>query len=140
MSTPTNQPSKFEQVMAEYAQGASDVEIAKMLDMTEVQFYQTEQDNPAFATFVQKGRTLSKAWWYELSRKNVKNKEFNTPLYTINMKNRFGWADKVDTNDTTDKDPVNLDAARAELQRQMAKIMKKDPNLRALFIKDDTNE
>lgn len=139
MST-TNPPSKLDLCLQEYALGAADVEIAKILEMTESQFYDTEQDNAAFATFVQKGRTLAKAFWYELSRKNVKNKEFNTPLYVINMKNRYGWADKVDTNDTTDKDPVNLDDMRAQLRKQMTKIAKKDPTLRDILNKDDSNE
>lgn len=134
MTTPTNPPSKFDQALSLYSEGAADVEIAKLLDMTEVQFYELEQENPAFATFANKGRTLSKAWWYEMSRKNVKNKEFNTPLYVINMKNRFGWADKVETNDMTDKEPVNLEQAKAQLKKQLETVAKKDPSLRALLL------
>lgn len=135
-----NKPIDWERIRAEYAEGAADVEIAKLLDMTEEQFYRTENENAAFAIFVQKGRTLSKAWWYELSRKNVRLKEFNTPLYVINMKNRFGWADKTETNDTTNKDPVNLDQMRADLSRQMEKLAKKDPALRSILTKDGTSD
>jgi hypothetical protein len=137
MTNPTN---KLDLCLQEYALGAADVEIARILEMTESQFYDTEAENQAFATFVAKGRTLAKAFWYELSRKNVKNKEFNTPLYVINMKNRYGWADKVDTNDTTDKDPVNLDQMRAQLKKQMEKLAKKDPDLRNILNKDAPNE
>lgn len=135
-----SKPIDWERIREEYAEGASDVEIAKLLDMTEEQFYRTEADNQAFAIFVQKGRTLSKAWWYELSRRNVRSKEFNTPLYIINMKNRFGWADKIESNDTTNKDPVNLDQMRADLRKAMERIAKKDPDLRSLLAKDGTSD
>lgn len=135
-----NKPIDWERIREEYAEGASDVEIAKLLDMTEEQFYRTESDNQAFAIFVQKGRTLSKAWWYELSRRNVRNKEFNTPLYVMNMKNRFGWADKIESNDTTNKEPVNLDQMRSDLRKQMERLAKKDPDLRGLLTKDGTSD
>lgn len=135
-----NKPIDWVRIREEYAEGASDVEVARLLDMTEEQFYRTEADNQAFANFVQKGRTLSKAWWYELSRRNVKSKEFNTPLYIINMKNRFGWADKIESNDMTNKDPVNLDQMRADLKNQMEKLAKKDPTLRNILAKEGNSD
>lgn len=121
--------TKWDEIKALYAQGASDVEVARLMELSETEFYQFEQDHPAFATFLAKGRTLAKAWWYEQHRSNLRNKEFNTSLYNFAMKNRFGWADKVDTNDTTDKDPVNLDQAKAQLDSALKKLMKKDPVL-----------
>lgn len=112
-----------------YGEGASDVEIAKMLDITISAFYQLEQEQPAFAKFVEKGRTYSQAWWYTQSRTALRDKSMNVTLLTFNLKNRFGWADKTDIQDTTDKDPVNLDKAKSELYAVMKKISKTNPEL-----------
>lgn len=112
-----------------YRQGASDVEIARELDVTIGKFHSLVQDSPAFAAFVEKGRTLAMAWWYEMGRKGLTMEKFNTSGYAFNMKNRFGWADKVETTDNTNKAPVDLDAMRAELASQMRKIAKKNPEL-----------
>lgn len=112
-----------------YEEGAADVEIARLLDITIADFYRLEEENPAFAKFVEKGRTLSQAWWYEKARKGLFTKEFNTALWNFNMKNRFGWADKIDTSDTTDKDPVNLDQAKSQLQSALKRMSSKNPEL-----------
>jgi hypothetical protein len=113
----------WEALLGEYSEGASDVEIARLLKITLNRFYQLIEENPAFAEFVERGRTLGRAWWESQARKNLWNKEFNTALWNFNMKNRYGWADKVESNDTTDKDPVNLDQARA----QVMSYFKKNP-------------
>ena len=119
----------WKEVADAYAEGAADVEIARLLDITIADFYQLVQDNAAFSKFVEKGRTMSQAWWYERARKGLFTKEFNTALWNFNMKNRFGWADKIDTADTTDKDPVNLDEAKAQLQRALKSIAKSNPDI-----------
>lgn len=119
----------WKEISEAYGEGAADVEIAKLLDITIADFYRLEQENNAFAKFAEKGRTLSQAWWYEKARKGLFTKEFNTALWNFNMKNRYGWADKLDTSDTTDKDPVNLDQAKAQLHAALNKLSKTDPSL-----------
>ena len=111
-----------------YAEGAADVEIAKMLNLTIADFYQLEQERPAFAKFVEKGRTMSQAWWYERARKGLFSKEFNTSLWNFNMKNRYGWADKTDISDSNST-PVSLDEAKAQLNQALARIAKTSPEL-----------
>lgn len=116
-------------IAEEYAAGAADVEIAKLLDITINDFYRLEQEQPAFARFVDKGRTMSQAWWYEKARKGLFTKEFNTALWNFNMKNRFGWADKTDVQDTTNKDPVNLDQAKSQLQAALKRVSQSSPEI-----------
>lgn len=112
-----------------YEEGGSDVEVAKYLGLTESAFYNLAEENPSFATFVEKGRTLAKAWWYEKARSGIQADKFNTSLFNFVMKNRWGWADKIDTNDTTEKDPVNLDQVQGQLQSALKQISKKYPEL-----------
>lgn len=125
----TSSNPDWNSLVEEYSLGASDVEIAKLLKITINKFYQLIEENAAFAEFVDRGRTLSRAWWESQARKNLWNKEFNTALWNFNMKNRYGWADKVDTNDTTNKDPVSLDALKSDLAQALTRLSKKNPEL-----------
>lgn len=112
-----------------YGKGAMDVEIAKELGITIGQFYEMEADLAEFADFVAKGRTMSQAWWVKTARENLFNKDLNAGLFAFNMKNRFGWADKIDTKDTTDDVPNDADGLRAGLVRAAKKLGKKHPEL-----------
>lgn len=123
-----NKPN-WKALLEAYGEGASDVEIARLLNITIAKFYQMCEDIPAFNDFVEKGRTLSQAWWYEVGRTSLFNKDLNVALYNFNMKNRHGWADKVDTNDTTNKEPVSLDQAKGQLAQALKRLGKKSPEL-----------
>jgi hypothetical protein len=125
----SNSQPNWQALIEEYEQGASDVEIARLLKITIVRFYQLIEESEAFAEFVERGRTVSRAWWESNGRKNLWNKEFNTALWNFNMKNRYGWADKVDTNDTTDKTPVDRDQAVSQLHQALKQLSKKNPEL-----------
>lgn len=112
-----------------YGEGASDVEIAKILGITISKFYQLCEETPSFKDFADRGRTLSQAWWYENGRTGLFRKDFNTALWNFNMKNRFGWADRVESSDTTDKDPQNLDQVKGALASALKRMGKKNPEL-----------
>lgn len=129
MATTSNSGTNWEALLDAYGNGASDVEIARALKLTTKRFYQLCEENPAFQEFVEKGRTLAQAWWYEKGRTSLWDKGFNTALWNFNMKNRYGWADKVESSDTTDKDPVNLDEAKAQLASALKRLGKKNPEL-----------
>jgi hypothetical protein len=51
---------------------------------------------------------MSHAWWESQGRINLKTKGFNTSLWTINMKNRFGWSEKTEQS-LTQIDFENMD-------------------------------
>lgn len=129
----TEQPSKWDAVLALYEEGASDVEVCKYLSMTSAQFDRTYADVEAFSRIVDYGRTLSKAWWYETLRKNVRNKAFNTALFNFAMKNLHGWADKVESV-TDDLSRKSLDDQKAELQALLSRIQERDPSLLRLSV------
>lgn len=129
MSNQATSAVNWDDVKEAYAQGAADVEIARLLGITLGRFYSLYEANPSFSEFVDSGRTLSQAWWYEQSRKGLWNRSFNTSLFNFVMKNRFGWADKVESADTTDKDPANLDQIKAQVSGAMAKLAATNPEL-----------
>lgn len=126
--TPKTQVN-WDELTDAYGSGAADVEVARLLGITISKFYQLYENNPAFSDFVESGRTLSQAWWYEQARKGLWNKSFNTPLFNFVMKNRFGWADKIEAADTTDKDPVNLDQIKSQVSGAMKKLAESNPEL-----------
>lgn len=130
MTENTNKPAvNWDLLTEEYANGASDVEIAKMLGLTIAKFYKLYETNPNFAGFIDSGRTLAQAWWNQQARKGLWAKGFNTPLFAFVMKNRFGWADKVETTDTTGKDDINLDQLKGQVSATMKKLATTNPEL-----------
>lgn len=125
----TSKGPNWEALLGLYEQGAGDIEIARHLKITIKRFYQLIEEVPAFAEFVEQGNTLAQAWWIEKGRTSLWDKTFNVALYNFNMKNRYGWADKIDTSDKTDTDPVNLDQAKAQLALALKHLSKKHPEL-----------
>mgnify|MGYP003440967725 CR=1 FL=1 len=125
--------SKWDEVIALYSSGASDIEVSAHLKMTSAQFDRSYQDVEAFAKLIDYGRTLQKAWWYSTLRKNLTNKSFNPTLFNFAMKNLYGWADKVETT-STDGQELSADRAKAELQSIMKRLNDKDPSLLKLVV------
>lgn len=81
-----------------YSEGASDVEIKALIHQWRGSFsndlwdrWMREED--AFSETVKKGKMYAEAWWQRHGRKNINNKDFNSVLWYMNMKNRYGWAD-----------------------------------------------
>lgn len=125
----SQQSSKWEQALNLYEEGASDVEIAKLLGITKKDFEKMYSEVATFSAFVDKGRTLAEAWWNYKLRKNVDNKDFNTTLFNFAMKNRWNWADKVDTTTNSQEDLGNIEQMREEFRRLAKKLEEKEPGL-----------
>lgn len=110
-----------------YREGYSDAEVAAAMNITIKAFHSQLGENPSFAKLVEYGRTLSTAYWEGLARKNIMNKSFNTSLYNFYMKNKFGWADKVETSSVNENTNISLDDLRAQIAQKLKKL--KDQNL-----------
>lgn len=133
----SQQNTKWSNALSLYEQGASDVEVAKELGITKKAFEKMYSEVVAFAAFVDKGRTVSEAWWHTQLRHNIGNKDWNTTLFNFAMKNRFNWADKVDTTSTSTTEGGDMDQMRRELAVLIKKLEEKEPELtRNLFAID----
>ena len=97
----------FDQIIAEYSEGASDVEIKAMVYKWRKSFSNDLWDRwmkeePEFSETIKIGRLLSETWWNKTGRKNLGTKEFSYTGWYMNMKNRFGWSDKVQQETKTE--------------------------------------
>lgn len=88
------------------SEGASKVEVCAELGICNDTLIEwcKDQSKPEFSEAVKHGERLSEAWWQKKGRKNLENKDFSSTLWYMNMRNRFGWADKTEqkTENTTE--------------------------------------
>jgi hypothetical protein len=91
----------YNEVLDLYQKGASDVEVKALIYSKRGSFSNDLWDRwmkeePQFSETIKTGKLLSKAWWYKNGRINLQSKEFNYTGWYMQMKNRFGWTDRVD--------------------------------------------
>ncbi len=94
-----------DEVLGLYAEGASDVEI-KALIYNWRKSYSNDlwerwmKDEPEFSETVKVGKMLAESWWSKSGRTGLKDREFNYTGWYMNMKNRYGWRDKQEVDNT----------------------------------------
>lgn len=96
-------PEGWQQSIIEmYLEGASDVEVKAEIYKWRGSFSNNlwerwMEEEPEFWETVKMGKFLAESWWLTNGRKNIHNKDFNSTLWYMNMKNRYGWADNQRT-------------------------------------------
>ena len=92
-------------ILQKSSEGWSEVEIRAHLCLMGGKFCQKTWDaikkrESDFLLTIRKAKELCEAWWIQQGRESVKSRNFQTGLWFINMKNRFGWSDKQETEIT----------------------------------------
>lgn len=123
--------SQLNEARALYEEGAFDVEVAKFLNITIKRFNELYDESSAFAKFVDMGRTMSMAYWYELGRRGASGrlKGFVPGAWSFVMKNQFGWADKVESTQQLLDETTNIDDLKSKLRRGMKDLAKTSPEM-----------
>ena len=94
-------PDGWENIMREAAQeGASDVEVRCLLGIGESGWYTLIEDDEQFCRTVKECKALCQVWWERTGRKMTMGADGNATVWIFNMKNRFGWKDKTETEHT----------------------------------------
>ncbi len=86
--------------------GYSFEEMAWELDVWVQTFYDWKKKYPEFNDAMKKASALSEGWWRKQARQNLKSRVFRDHLWFMNMKNRFGWADKTQQDGTSGGQPL----------------------------------
>lgn len=98
-------PSVYDSEVCERAkelmkQGASLIEVAYHLHIARSTLHEWRNTYPEFSDAIKAGIDDSEGWWMTKGRENIENKEFNSTLWYMNMKNRFKWKDKQDSDNS----------------------------------------
>lgn len=99
-------------------QGASKVEVAYHFGVHTDTIQEWEKVHPDFSVAIKEGVSLSEGWWQMQARKSLENQKFNSTLWYMNMKNRFGWSDKQETREVKDFSySEKIESARKRLEK-----------------------
>lgn len=100
---PVGRPTKYapewmlQKILDLGQEGKSIVTMCCHLGISQETFSQWRKEKPEFSETVKEALTLSQNWWEERGQRGLdEGKDFNATTYIFNMKNRFGWKDRVD--------------------------------------------
>lgn len=107
-----------------YAEGASDQEVAKELRIPMSKFKRLYSTDEHFRSVIDDGRGHALAWWMKEGRVNLRNKQFSYVGWFQNMKNRYGWADKAEVSDTITKpiEAMSTEDLQDDIEAMLAAI------------------
>jgi len=98
------------------ADGYSKEATAGILGITKETFYQWIKGKPDFSDAIEAGEALSQRWWEDKGREACTDGQFNASVWSMNMKNRFGWSDKSTHEHTgSDGGPLKIESTLLEV-------------------------
>ena len=126
---PAGRPTKYKPEMCEkiitlMKEGASLYEVALELDINFDTLFEWKRENgrhfkPEISEAIKKGLNLSRGWWEKKGRTELENQKFSSTLWYMNMKNRFGWADKREEVTRVESNEGLTDSQEKELYKQL---------------------
>ena len=121
---PTKYDAKLCKLLpAMFANGESVSEVCAELGITKETFFQWEKLHPDFSDSYKKGKELSEAWWAKLGRSGAMGRAKIQPAtWIFNMKNRFGWTDRVEQVVSMDTDATVANMTPEERRKRIAEL------------------
>jgi len=120
-------PENWEELICDAAQnGASDVELRCLLGVSKDAWNTLKVDYPEFSSTVKACHDLCQVWWERCGRKmSCGEAQGNATTWIFNMKNRFGWNDKAQTELTVYK-PKSLSDFYDDIQEDRKSVSAED--------------
>ena len=122
----------YDILLKEYKEGASDVEIKALIwewkgSFSNDLWSRWLKEEVEFSETIKMGRALSHSRWLKKGRKSLGDKEFSYTGWYMNMKNRFGWADKKEIKEEVKKEVTtfNIDNLSLDELEQLERINEK---------------
>ncbi len=111
-----------EHMLQIYASGKFDVNAMVGIRITKRRFEDLYNSDDTFKMLVEYGRTLSEAYWHAIPSDNILNRNVNATLFSMVMKNKFGWAEKTEIKATKDISEMSEAELKAELLQHTATL------------------
>lgn len=131
---PGGRPCEYDPAYAEmlpdlFKEGESVIEVCVVLGIHKDTFYDWCKKYKEFSDAYALGLMYSEAWWQKLGRAGAAGGRVNPPMWRMNMMNRFGWREKIESEISIPDAPVGeglTNKQKKELAKQFAeKLLKK---------------
>ena len=125
---PAGRPTKYDKKICAllpdlFEDGKSVAEVCVALDIAKETFYRWAKEYPEFSNAYKKGLTLSEAWWAELGKKGSQGtSQIQPATWIFNMKNRFGWTDRVEQKISGEVKTASPEQVRSAIEEALAKF------------------
>ncbi len=118
-----NLPDNWRDMLLEIGKdGGSIVEMRAAIGLTQTSWTTLKKDNQDFSDYVDECLLHSQVWWEKQGRKMASGQaDGNAPTWIFNMKNRFGWTDKTQS-EITGKQEIKVMSVNELTDEQLAAI------------------
>lgn len=109
-------PKDWKQIMEEVGtEGGSAIEVQVRLGLGNSAWYTLLEDSPEFRAAESRRKALSNIWWERCGRRMAVGGDGNASVWIFNMKNRFGWRDKQEIDNTSSDGSMSPQPIKIEL-------------------------
>ena len=112
-----------DEMLGYFSEGMSEIEVMSKLRISKRAWKQLKDTSELFAEMVEYGTQISEAKWHEFTRRSVFNESgMNANALKMNMANRYGWSDKVESkSEVVDQS----DLSKSDLIRMVQEKLKR---------------